>query len=593
MDTEALAVSFVTAAIGKTDYLVPQIVQSDTGPSWDGHIEVYKTAADKHKKCNLYEKVPVQIKGHQENPPFPDKIKFSADVSDLENYLNIGGTLFFVAYMDEEGEEKRIYYASLLPFSLKEILKECHEDQQTKVIELKPLPTKKAKITNVVLNFAQDMRKQRASIHTELITVDTIAKDGNLEGLSLEFIDMDEGEPYPLRFLFEHDTYLYAQLPYNVEIPVQHLCDVQKLTKKCAADVCVGAKKFYSEFETVFTKDRVELTVGKSMHLINDMAKKEGTLSFRLRGTLSQRIADLKFLIEVLENKKLSIAGVDIPIEQLTSQQISGFELDKQKSNLASLQSLKNMLDSLKIQTDLDMDHLTKHDWQMLSLLFEGIQEQKEIPLADPGNPFGKFVIGNLTILVAIKKNNQSGLYRIYNFFDSPYTLKATSVDGTEFATPVCMLLEAKILEKASNLDFEKIFQDIVATPFSEPYANQVIWFSLRCLLAYDASKMKDVRFLHLTHKLFQWLQKVDRNMPSEIYTLNLLQITKRERDLTKEEMAQLYALTEKPDSTEDVKTAAYLLLDNQNAAEFHYEKMSPDQRRSFAELPIYHFWKR
>ena len=46
MDTEALAVSFVTAAIGKTDYLVPQIVQSDTGPSWDGHIEVYKTAAD-------------------------------------------------------------------------------------------------------------------------------------------------------------------------------------------------------------------------------------------------------------------------------------------------------------------------------------------------------------------------------------------------------------------------------------------------------------------------------------------------------------------------------------------------------------------
>lgn len=111
MNIELMAVNFLELAIGRNDYLVPHINAGDREPSWDGDIEVYRKPGNVHAKEDLVLKVPIQVKGHVV-PQIPRKItiSYSIESSDLRNYLNAGGTMFFVVYVDETGTKHQIFY---------------------------------------------------------------------------------------------------------------------------------------------------------------------------------------------------------------------------------------------------------------------------------------------------------------------------------------------------------------------------------------------------------------------------------------------------------------------------------------------------
>lgn len=135
MNIELMSVEFVRLAISRTDYLVPHINDNDREPSWDGDVEVYRKAGDTHAKSDLILKVPVQIKGHKEANLRKQSIHYAVELSDLRNFLNMGGTTFIVVYVDDEGEKNQIYYNTLLPFELKRIISKYGE-QKTKQIAL-------------------------------------------------------------------------------------------------------------------------------------------------------------------------------------------------------------------------------------------------------------------------------------------------------------------------------------------------------------------------------------------------------------------------------------------------------------------------
>ena len=95
MIVELLGVPKVKELLAKSDYLRPNIKDNDREPSWDGDVEVYKKAGNVHGKADLIIRVPVQVKGHCSDRQ-PETVSFSAEVSDLNNFLNAGGTIFFV-----------------------------------------------------------------------------------------------------------------------------------------------------------------------------------------------------------------------------------------------------------------------------------------------------------------------------------------------------------------------------------------------------------------------------------------------------------------------------------------------------------------
>ena len=49
--------------------------------------------------------------------------KYSVSLIDLENWLNDGGVLLLVVLISENGDEKYIYYNSLLPVKIRNLIK--------------------------------------------------------------------------------------------------------------------------------------------------------------------------------------------------------------------------------------------------------------------------------------------------------------------------------------------------------------------------------------------------------------------------------------------------------------------------------------
>ncbi len=69
------------------------------------------------------------------------------------------------------------------------------------------------------------------------------------------------------------------------------------------------------------------------------------------------------------------------------------------------------------------------------------------------------------------------------------------------------------------------------------------------------------------------------------------MQIVKRKRELTLQEVQKLCEIAESSESKEDLKVGAYLLLSNQVAAQVHFNKLTEEEQESFKTYPIYYFW--
>ena len=117
--------------------LRPVLQKNDKSPSWDGEIQIYKDSLQ--KKEDMIGRIPVQVKGTANDDFSQSEIKRSVCISDLKNYYNDGGALYFVIYV-RENRNTKIYYNALTPEVLHQILKETPEQQKEKILIFKEFP---------------------------------------------------------------------------------------------------------------------------------------------------------------------------------------------------------------------------------------------------------------------------------------------------------------------------------------------------------------------------------------------------------------------------------------------------------------------
>lgn len=268
-DIETQGTAAVERLIARTDYLVSHINEKDKEPSWDGFIYAYKHSGDNHEKKDLAGRAPVQVKGHKCDDIDNEPKSFSVDVSDLKNYLKDGGVIFFVVFITDKDEF--VYYDCLLPYDLKKILKK-HGEQKTFSIHLREFPTGKKEITDLVLNFIRDCNKQKAAINAEPVTIDDLAKNGELNTVSFGFTTVDQ-ERYklaetPMNYFFDHDMYLYADLKHGISLPVEHFEGITVVEKEIRKTVSVKGKEFYSSYRITYRKVSTEIWFGNSLQMI-------------------------------------------------------------------------------------------------------------------------------------------------------------------------------------------------------------------------------------------------------------------------------------------------------------------------------------
>lgn len=592
MNTEMLGVKYVELAIAKTDYLVSHINTNDKEPSWDGDIEVYRKAGNNHAKADLILKVPVQVKGHFSNNLKKQTVTYPIEISDLRNFLEVGGTVFLVAYVDASGEKSQIYYIGLLPFELKKLL-EKHGNQVTKNITLKALPKSKDDITNVFLAIARDMRKQKPAITCDPVTIEELTKAGQLKELSVGFSSIPKKDALPFDYFFDHGAYLYAKLPFGLELPVGHVDNLEAAHTTIEASVSVNGKQFYSSYEVIYKKETIELHFGKSTKFVQYRGEEKQTFLFNLSGTLSERIQDEEFIVEALSAGQFEVNETACSLREATPEELASFNTPHRREHLDWLKSVKRTLDELRVHKELDCTVLTPEDEQRLQLLKTAIIDKKPIPLNNPGSILGGYSVGNLKILVCAQPCEEGeNLYEVCGFNDAKLDVKTEDRDGKEVPTSFYVLLKRDAILTSSNIDYAEMLHQIKQIPFSERFSEQVVFLLLELLHAYDASSPKDKTILSAAIELSKWLKDTDPYSPPEVLALNYYQALKRMRPLDEKDLKFLYSLIESKPKQEETYVGAYLLLDNQPLAQAHFELMDHQTKETMQSYPIFHFWK-
>lgn len=590
MNIEAMGVDFIRLAINRTDYLVAHINDNDREPSWDGDVEVYRNAGNTHAKSDLILKVPVQVKGHIESNLRKQSITYPVELSDLRNYLNAGGTIFMVVYVDEDGDRSQIYYNTLLPFELKRLVGKYGE-QKTKKIELKMLPKKKNEIADVFLFAATHMQKQRPAISCDPISMEDLVKMGRVPELSFGYTRVPDSNIDPLDYMFDHGTYLYAKLPLGLELPVEHLTHIDFAGKTLEMPVSANGKTFYSQYEIIQSKNTVEYRFGKSTKLVTDRSSGKRKFTFHEAGTLSQRITDVDFILQSLDSGQI-IAGDRIyRLDGIKSNELEAFNISAHKMHLQWLKTIQILLDKLGVEDELDCDQISAEDEVLIRNLAESVINGKSIIWAESDEHFPYISLANLTIKLCVLKDDQNtGYYRVFAYSDAPVGFTAKGKGNQQIEVSYHVFLKKDSMLNCCNINYDAVVRQLKTIPVSSEYSGALVWLLLEMLCAYDESGGTRADILKGATELAEWLRNSDPHTPQDLLDLNYYQAVKRSRELSAREIQCLHSIIESRPARNDVYVGAYLLLGDNASARYHYDSMEEDEQKVFDAYPISHF---
>jgi len=74
---ELMGITKLKDCLLRSEYLIPDIAENNTTPSWDGFIELYKNKDINKKKSDLLARIPVQVKGETNTDIYCEQITYN------------------------------------------------------------------------------------------------------------------------------------------------------------------------------------------------------------------------------------------------------------------------------------------------------------------------------------------------------------------------------------------------------------------------------------------------------------------------------------------------------------------------------------
>ncbi|MCM1364104.1 MAG: DUF4365 domain-containing protein [Faecalibacterium sp.] len=585
MDIEQLATSAIESCISKVDKLKAFVGSNEKGPSFDGYIGMF--SSNNFSKTN-FKRINIQVKGKLVKK-IPEKAKFPISIADLNNYRNHNGVIFFVVYLDENGETLGIYYASLLPFNINKYLI-CKENRKTISVSLKAFPLNNNAKFELLLNFYADSQKQSSFANLEPIDLESLQKSGNLESLSISYTSLNtnkEDKIVPF-FIEGKELYIYAKTKGNpLPIPIQHIYEVDHIEGNDTINepIFVKNKKYYDSYKITFLKDKTIIVIGNSFTLTFDNQKKKLNYKIRIKGTLSNRINDLKFVIAVLKNDGFKFGKDDFPINAndiKNKEKHLGF-LEEQ---LESSNEVLRLLELLNVKKDLDIDKCSDEDFRKLDILVKSFLHNEPITdFKDEPPIVAIYRISNIVLLLFFIQE-ENGI-RLYDFFQKHCNVIAKDKTGNEYEVSQFDTLNKKLILESDNIDYFSIVNDFKSKLPSEvllEFANNVM---IQMLLAYDECKEKEL--LDAIIEMSNWICENPKYFTKEVSAVNQLQIFARTRRLTLEEKEELINI-HKTTESDELKVGCLLLIKEIDEAEELLNSFPEDEQKAFKTYPIWYF---
>lgn len=163
--------------------------------------------------------------------------------------------------------------------------------------------------------------------------------------------------------------------------------------------------------------------------------------------------------------------------------------------------------------------------------------------------------------------------------------------DNIKCKIPSFVILKKKLIIECNNIAWDRIFEQMNQTEHNSIFGDKLNDFLLEVIKAADESG--NPKFLKRALRIAKFLENPDLEFSSEVLVLNRLQILKRYRQLTNNEISELENILAKPNLMPDVATGAYLLLGNHQEAKKCFLRMDKEAQNSFCEYPIFYFWKK
>lgn len=589
---EELATNAVKKSIITTDFLDQFISENDKEPTWDGYVYIY--ADKKKKKSDLRGRVAVQIKGKQKDEMSTDKISFPVSTVDMKNFLYDGGAIYFVVYISSDRTKETIYYTTLTPVKLKLYLTQA-KGQDTKSLKLTPFPTDNNRKSTIFLNFYLDCKKQVSFATKEMLSLEELERQDVLIGLTFSVMGYGYSQNDINKALFENEVYLYANIKgSNVPIPIDLIpCSLQtQETEPCT--IAVNDKVHYSSLSRIRSKDKVIVQIGKSFKITMTELGAPLNINYNSAPMLSDRIKDTEFILDVLHSKHFSLNGCKLDINPAATK-LQNFNIEAQTESVEYYKKMQMVLKLLNVQQDINLSTIKEQEQREMYNLITAFVDKKTVRNIRKDLPVvTKIKIQNIVLLLVFEETSEgSGEYKIYNFFRSNLILTYDRLDRDDkYITSQYSILQKDDYLQICNIDYDAILPSYQALLKNNPAIfDRATMDMLNMVSAYDENE--NTKLLKVAKSFAEWILNEDKNvLPYEIKLLNLLQIVRRERELNIDEVKQLCAITENPLTREDIKVGAYLLLDNQMAAQIHFDILDKDMKKAFKKYPIFAFWK-
>ena len=577
---ETLGVSHLSTFIDKHEFLQSYFDRNDKTPVWDGEIHVLKSPSE--KKDEILGKVPVQIKTTRQKK---DVLKsFSLDTRDLELYKSNGGVVLFVVWLNEDNGLIDIYYKSLPPLSIKNLLKKSklkNKSTNKKKLSIEIFKLDEKKMYPMLVDFIKNSQKQYSFINVEGISVEDIPDDKTLK---FYFYGQEKEEIF--NYQEEHDLFIYYLDPISgIEIPLENTIKIVETEEETDLIIKIGDYVFQDVKRHRFPDGSVQLHFGESFTMSFDIKKKQFKFNYTRPDLLSKAIKCTQVFQELGKIGYFTLNGDKIELDERSIKDISSLDLE---ADIKGLLKISNFMKKMGIQKDVDLSCFDKQSQRNLNILYSGLVLKKKVALNYNESKLLHLNIANIHIITLYSFLSDKNGTMIDIFTETPWCREGETEDEDYLDISIFEVFEPNDWLKIDNCKIDSViasYQRLVDNKLKYEGADRTI---LKIVIAADMAEDKTKRelLLNWAQCLSNWNLKYSQN--SEMAIINDLQIKSRVRKLNSKEMEILSNILVNSNDNYELCFGSSVLLKSKPQADLFWNRLDKETKERYKDFPIY-----
>lgn len=567
---ETNVVCEVYRVMNKTRKIDTYIDFNDKKPIWDGDFHLYEKALEDFQKKYLIDTIPTQVKGKCVKQFSGEKTKFQFNIIDLKKYHTDGGIFFIKGeVLEKKGDELdeiKLYYKSLLPIDIKKILDS--KKRKSVSLEMERLPVKSEEIIQLFEIFLKNRKLQGQSVTNiqktieEVKNIVTVPKSLNAR--------MNIGDEY----------YVYAA-ETEIPIPIDIITiDGVKAIDFIDIEMCGKKERIKAEI-TKNSQKQLKIKIFK--YITITLQDKKSILNFNLIPTDAKNmIKSIELLRNITLGNIILINGKRLHCKESACKEI--IDMKKYNRDYKYLKAIVEIAEYFGSEEVIDCTKVSIEYLEMAvkirnALFNEEYKAKNNLKDKEILNII-EYPIGSSKILILGYFYNN--ILKVYDVFKQEFgeILKVCIDNQAKDQISYYLTLNEKQIQ-AINFNESNVLKSIKKTLLTEDSMEQINFFILRLIKAYDETERKV--FLEIAKNLLEYIE-VDYFDKDTVF-INKMQINKR-LGLNIDDGRLLKC---KENSSDDmIKLAINILMDNKREAKYQYSQLKESDKRIFMEFPIY-----